>query len=257
MLCGLLINQYLFGALVLFIMVCMMLEFYHMSMGKRHAVSQGLAIAAGVTEFSLLFAFYNWGISPRFVALPLTLLMAIPISAVLSKGYEHVGDFAYILAGLLYIAIPLTLSNLIAFRGGVFSTRLLLCFFILIWCSDIGAYTAGHLFGQGKPKLAPGISPKKTWVGFYGGLAFCMASAIAIMAAGLIDIPWYHCLILAAVLHIGGVFGDLFESLWKRHFEVKDSGSIIPGHGGMLDRFDSTLVAMPLGALYLSITGLL
>ena len=77
------------------------------------------------------------------------------------------------------------------------------------------------------------------------------------MLVGLWDFPWYHCLILAAIMDIGGVFGDLFESLWKRHFGVKDSGNIIPGHGGMLDRFDSTLIAMPLGAIYLSIMGLL
>ena len=257
MLCGLLFSPYLFGALVLFIMVAMMLEFYRMSMGARHAVSQAIAIAAGVAEFSLLFSTLYWGLSPRFVALPLTLLMAIPISAVLSKDHEHMRDFAYILAGILYIAIPLTLSNLIAFRGGEFSAKLLLCFFILIWCSDIGAYAVGKFLGNGKHKLSPEISPKKTWVGFFGGLAFCMLSAIVIMLVGLWDFPWYHCLILAAIMDIGGVFGDLFESLWKRHFGVKDSGNIIPGHGGMLDRFDSTLIAMPLGAIYLSIMGLL
>ena len=114
MLCGLLFSPYLFGALILFIMVATMLEFYRMSMGARHAVSQAIAIAAGVAEFSLLFSTLYWGLSPRFVALPLTLLMAIPISAVLSKDHEHMRDFAYILAGILYIAIPLTLSNLIA-----------------------------------------------------------------------------------------------------------------------------------------------
>ena len=257
MLCGLLFSPYLFGALVVFMMVTMMLEFYRMSIGKRRGVSQWIAILAGIAEFSLLFATLHWGLPKRLIALPLTLLMAIPVSAVLSKDREHMADFTYIMAGLIYIAMPLTLSNLIAFRDGEFSARLLLCFFILIWCSDIGAYTVGKFFGEGKRKLAPGISPKKTWVGFFGGMAFCIVSAIVIMLAGLWDFPWYHCIALAVIMDVGGVFGDLFESLWKRHFGVKDSGNIIPGHGGMLDRFDSTLVAMPLGAIYLSIMGLL
>ena len=257
MLCGLLVNQYIFAALIIFMMVGMMLEFYRMAMGRRHLAGQIIAIAAGVAEFGLLFSFYNWGMDIRFVALPLSLLMAVPISAVLSRDHSHMDDYAYILAGILYIAIPLTLSNIIALRNGEFSARLLLCFFILIWCSDIGAYTVGRAFGNGKKPLAPSISPKKTWVGFAGGIGFCMIAAIAIMLFGLFDYPWYHCLALAVIMDIGGVCGDLFESLWKRHFGVKDSGSIIPGHGGLLDRFDSTLIAMPLGAIYLSATGLL
>lgn len=257
MLCGLLINQYIFAALVIFMMITMMREFYRMSMGSRHLASQILAIAAGVAEFCLLFSLFNWNLGIKFIALPLSVLMAIPISAVLSRDHENVSDFAYILAGILYIAIPLTLSNVVAFRGGEFSARLLLCFFILIWCSDVGAYAAGKFFGEGKRKMAQDISPKKTWVGFFGGLLFCIVSAIVIKLTGIFDYHWGHCLALAALIHVGGVFGDLFESLWKRHFGFKDSGNIIPGHGGMLDRFDSTLIAMPLGAIYLSIMGLL
>ena len=257
MLCGLLINQYLFAALVLLMMVAMMLEFYRMSMGKRHTGAKIIAIATGISEFVLLFAHFNWGLELKWIALPLIPLMAIPISAVLSEDRSHPRDIAYIFTGLPYIALPLVLSNIIAFKGGEFNARLLLCFFILIWCSDIGAYTVGKFLGNGKRKLAEDISPKKTWVGFFGGLAFCMAAAIVIMFTGLYDFPWYHCLVLALILHVGGVFGDLFESLWKRQCGVKDSGNIIPGHGGMLDRFDSTLVAMPLGAIYLSLTGLL
>ena len=257
MLCGLLINQYLFAALIIFMMVGMMIEFYRMAMGRRHLAGRIIAISAGVAEFGLLFSFYNWGIDLHFVALPLSLLMAVPISAVFSHEHAHMDDYAYIFAGILYIAIPLTLSNVIALRDGGFSARLLLCFFILIWCSDIGAYTIGRAFGNGKKPLAPSISPKKTWVGFAGGMTFCMLAAIAIMLFGLFDYPWYHCLALAVIMDIGGVCGDLFESLWKRHFGVKDSGRIIPGHGGLLDRFDSTLIAMPLGAIYLSATGLL
>ena len=167
--------------------------------------------------------------------------------------------YAFIIFGIAYIAGPLSLSNQVAFSGGAFNATLLLCFFILIWCSDIGAYVIGTAFGQkeNSRKLAPAISPKKSWVGFWGGMAFCILAALLLRASGLLDYPLLHCCILAVILHCGGVCGDLFESLWKRHFGIKDSGNVIPGHGGMLDRFDSTLIAMPLGALYLSLTGFL
>ena len=257
MLCGLLISPYLFAALIIFMMVVMLMEFYRMSMGRRHYLSRGLAIAAGVSEFCLLFFYFQLDIDPKFVPLPLTLLMAVMISAIFCKGKDHMEDYAYILAGLFYIAIPLSLSNFVAFRGGSFNTLMLLGFFILIWCSDIGAYTIGRAFGRDSRKLAPEISPKKTWSGFWGGMTFCIAASIVLWATGIFNFPWYHCLILAVIIDLGGVCGDLFESLWKRHFDVKDSGHIIPGHGGLLDRFDSTLIAVPLGAIYLSIANLL
>ncbi len=257
MLCGLLISPYLFAALVIFIMTTMMIEFYRMAMGSRHPVSRWLAISTGIAEFCLLFSFCLWHIDIKFTALPLTMLMAVMISAIFSADKDHMSDYAYILAGLVYIALPMSLSNLVAFRGGEFNALLLLSFFILIWFSDIGAYVIGRAFGDGKKKLAPDISPKKTWVGFWGGMAFCIAAAIVLELTGIFPYPWYHCILLAVIMNLGGVCGDLFESLWKRQFGVKDSGHIIPGHGGMLDRFDSTLIAVPLGAIYLSISGLL
>jgi len=181
------------------------------------------------------------------------------ISSVLCHDKVHIDDIAYIFTGLVYIAAPLSLSNVIAFRDGDFSGRWLLIFFILIWCSDVGAFCIGSLASRHHEckKMAPEISPKKTWAGFWGGLIFCILAAIVLNCTSLMDIPLLHCVALAAIVHCGGVFGDLFESLWKRHFGVKDSGRIIPGHGGMLDRFDSTFIAMPLGAIYLSLTCLL
>lgn len=257
MLCGLLISPYIFAVLVIFIMTTMMMEFYRMAMGSRHPVSRWIAISTGIAEFCLLFSVCFWHLDIKFTALPLTLLMAVMISAIFSGGKEHMSDYAYILAGLVYIALPMSLSNLVAFRDGQFNALLLLSFFILIWFSDIGAYVIGRAFGDGKKKLAPEISPKKTWVGFWGGMAFCIVAAIVLELTGIFPYPWYHCILLAVIMNLGGVCGDLFESLWKRQFGVKDSGHIIPGHGGMLDRFDSTLIAVPLGAIYLSISGLL
>ena len=133
----------------------------------------------------------------------------------------------------------------------------MLAFFIIIWASDVGAYCIGMLLGKYSKKLFPSVSPKKTWAGFWGGLVFAVLAGLILVWTGLWTYPWYHAVILSVIMHVAGVFGDLFESQWKRVCEIKDSGNIIPGHGGMMDRFDSALFAIPAGVIYLVIIGLL
>ena len=257
MLAGLLVNQWLFAALVSVVMVVMLDEFYRMAMGSRHRTPRFFAVFAGLAMFWLLFAMENWDLPGRFLSLEIVPVIAVMLTSIFEKDHTHVDDYAYILTGLVYIAAPLSLSNFIAFRGMEFNAWLLLDFFILIWCSDVGAFVIGSALGKNSAKLAPSISPNKSWAGFFGGLAFCVAGAVILHFVGTLDFVLYHCIALAAVIHCAGVCGDLFESLWKRHFGVKDSGKAIPGHGGMLDRFDSTIIAVPLGAIYLSIFHLL
>ena len=148
---------------------------------------------------------------------------------------------------------------MIAFdKAGNFSGDLLLCFFIIIWCADVGAFTFGLSLGKRFPKkLFPSVSPKKTWVGFIGGFISAVLAAFVLYEVKILKFPLVHCLILAMVMAVSAVYGDLFESQWKRVYGVKDSGNIIPGHGGLLDRFDSTLMAMPFGAIYLALFDLL
>lgn len=257
MLLGLLVNEWLFAVLVVFVMVLMLHEFFRMAMGSRHRVQRLIAIFAGVFMFLLLFAMECRDLPGRYLALEIVPVIAVMLSSIFEKDHSHMEDYAYMMAGLLYIAAPLSLSNFIAFRGTEFNARLLLDFFILIWSSDVGAYAIGSAFGKNSCKMAPGISPNKSWVGFWGGLAFSMLAAVLLHYAGILAYPLPHCLALALVIHCAGVCGDLFESLWKRHFGVKDSGRTIPGHGGMLDRLDSTIIAVPLGAIYLSVFSLL
>ena len=258
MLAGLLVDKFLFAALVLFIMTVMMMEFYSMTIGKGHRTQRALAIAAGLIMFIMVFLNCAFHVSGKYLSLAMVPVIILMISSLYAKDKADFKGLSHIYTGLLYIAVPLSLTNLIAFHGGEFNATLLLCFFVIIWCSDIGAYAVGCTLGQrfGK-KLWPEISPKKSWAGFWGGMVFAVLAALLLRAAGLLDLPVIHGIIMAMLMHVAGVYGDLFESMWKRACDVKDSGNIIPGHGGMLDRFDSAIFAVPAGAIYLSLLNLL
>ncbi len=258
MLVGLLVDKFLFAALVLFIMTVMMLEFYRMTIGEGYRTQQALAIAAAVIMFVLVFLNRAFQFPGKFLSLTMVPVIILMISSLYAKDRKEFKRLSHIYTGLLYIAAPLSLVNLIAFKDGEFNALMLLCFFVIIWCSDIGAFAVGSTLGQkyGK-KLCPEISPKKSWAGFWGGLAFAVLAVLLLRLTGLLVLPVVHGIIMAALMHVSGVYGDLFESQWKRACDVKDSGRIIPGHGGMLDRFDSAIFAVPAGAIYLSLFNLL
>jgi phosphatidate cytidylyltransferase len=128
---------------------------------------------------------------------------------------------------------------------------------LLVWAADTGAYFAGSLFGKGKRKLAPQISPGKTWVGVYGAFA---TSALVAAAAGWLlgvhDVRLLGLIVVTIVTVASSIIGDLLESLMKRHANVKDSGALFPGHGGLLDRLDSVFAALPIFALGKLLLGL-
>ena len=159
----------------------------------------------------------------------------------------------------MYIALPFSMINVLAFETSTFDGQihydmlLPLSIFIFLWTNDTGAYCSGSLFG--KHKLFPRISPAKSWEGSIGGGIFVIIAAIIIGylandgAAHRLSIPgWVG---LGLVVTFFGTWGDLVESLFKRTLGVKDSGTILPGHGGMLDRFDSSLMAIPAAVIYL------
>lgn len=252
MLAGLLVNKFLFAALVIFMMSVMMYEFYSITMHGSYRFSRLLAILSGMTLFTLMFLVCAYGIDPQYIAIAILPLLIVMINSLYVKDKTGFGKFSDLYTGLLYIALPLSLSNLLVFFDHNFNGVLLLYFFIIIWSSDIGGFIFGCSLGKkwGK-KLFPAISPKKTWIGMWGGM-FC-AVLSAVVARSFLDLPFpiVHAVILAIIMDVAGVYGDLFESQWKRYYEVKDSGTIIPGHGGMLDRFDSSLFAIPAGSLYL------
>ena len=255
---GLLIDKYLYAALITFMMVTMLHEFYRMTMGDRFPRTRALAIVLGCSAFLSLFFTLAFQLDIRIVAFSAILLLVLMVSTLMVKDKADFKLFAFLYTGLMYIAVPLILSNFVVFdRAGQFDGRPMLAFFIIIWASDVGAYCVGMLLGKYSKKLFPSVSPKKTWAGFWGGLVFAVLAGLILDWTGLWTYPWIHAVILSVVMHVAGVYGDLFESQWKRVCEVKDSGNIIPGHGGMMDRFDSALLAIPAGVIYLVIIGLL
>ena len=253
MLAALLTNKYVFGVVMLFSLVVMMREFLQMTCGKNYWFSQILSILAGATLFTLIYFYKGFNVPGRFVILAFVPVFLLMINSLYVKDKSRFDKFSNLYTAILYIAVPWSMLNFAVFNTeGEFNGMMLLCFFAIIWGTDVGAYLFGITLGQkyGK-KLFPSISPKKSWIGFWGGVFTSVLVAVALHYLGLFHFDILHCIIMAVLLCITGVYGDLIESQWKRHYEVKDSGNLIPGHGGLLDRFDSALIAIPIGIIYL------
>lgn len=174
-----------------------------------------------------------------------------------NKPIEHLSKSIF---GQIYLGIPF--MCLLILCAWIDSTKLILAIFLFIWLSDTGAFIFGSLFG--KHKLFERISPKKTWEGFCGGLAvnIIVAAAIAIYFTDFFGLTFISNNILGwiglgVLVTISATYGDLVESLMKRSANVKDSGNIIPGHGGILDRIDSLLLAAPIATIYIILINLL
>ena len=260
MLAAFLTNKFIFGAVMLFALVVMMWEFLRMTCGKEYKYSQILSILAGATLFTLVWLFKGFDFPGRLVILAFVPVFILMINSLYVKDKSRFNKFANLYTAIIYIAVPWSVINFAAFGPtGEFNGILLLCFFAIIWGSDVGAYLFGITLGQkyGK-KLFPSISPKKSWIGFWGGMFMAIAIAVVLFYTGVFPLTsghemsdLVHCIAMAVLLNVAGVYGDLIESQWKRHYDVKDSGTIIPGHGGLLDRFDSALIAIPIGIIYL------
>ena len=259
MLAALLLNKYIFGVVMALSLVVMMKEFLKMTCGKDYWFSQILSILAGTTLFVLVYLYRGFNFPGRLVILAFIPVFLLMINSLYVKDKTRFDKFSNLYTAVLYIAVPWSLLNFAVFDGcGAFNGVLLLSFFVIIWGSDVGAYMFGITLGQryGK-KLFPSISPKKSWIGFWGGMAMAIALAVGLHYLGMLPFDLPHCIAMSVLLNVTGVYGDLIESQWKRHYEVKDSGNIIPGHGGLLDRFDSALIAIPIGIIYLVVWNVL
>ena len=258
MLGGLLFYETLYVILFAFITGVMLFEFYRMTMGESFKDLQRSGIVVGVFIFLAANYYFFSGHLETFVSFSIIGLLYLMVRSIIRKDHTDFLKTGYLYAGLLYIGLPLALSNAVVSHTGEYSGLLMVAFFCIIWASDVGAYCFGMLFGQKSwsKKMCPSISPKKSWAGFWGGMLMAMLAGAILYWTGLFTFPLWHCLIVSALMHGMGVLGDLFESLWKRAAGIKDSGNLIPGHGGLMDRFDSALFAIPTGYIYLLLFGL-
>ena len=260
MVAGMIFHPVAFGALFLFVMYFAMKEFMHITMGNEWPLQQRLAVIAACLAFIGISGLLFFKMDARWIAIALIPFLAIPLSVIFARSHEHVEAVALAYLALVYVGLPFCLAPfIVSGHSGEFEGLALLNVFIIIWCSDVGAYSLGTLLGQ-RPhsrKLAPAISPKKSYWGLWGGILCAVLAAWILYKAGWMSYDLIHCIALGVIIPVAGVCGDLFESVWKRRFGFKDSGNMIPGHGGMLDRFDSSLFAIPAVFVYLLLFGLL
>ena len=236
---------------------------------ERVTVNRFICTVAAVYFFFAMTYFCSdlyGGIAKSVVFIPyLVTIIYLLVSELYLKQVDPIEDWAYTMMSQMYIALPFSLLNVLAFNatpeGSLrFNTLLPLSIFIFLWVNDTGAYCVGSLLGR--HKLFPRISPGKSWEGSIGGAVFVLAIAWLIgtydntlildgdnTGRGMLSVPAW--LGLGLVVVIFGTWGDLIESLFKRTLGIKDSGNILPGHGGMLDRFDSALLAIPAAVVYL------
>ena len=222
-------------------------------------VNRMITTVAGV-YFFLAMAGYNSGLTPATVFIPyLVSIIYLMIAELYLKQENPINDWAYTMFSQMYIALPFSLLNVLAFRStGIdiqYTYLVPLSVFVFLWINDTGAYICGSLLG--KHKLFPRISPGKSWEGSIGGGLLVMAVAVLVWYltekydVNDIQLNAFEWAGLGLVIVIFGTWGDLTESLFKRTLGIKDSGHILPGHGGMLDRFDSSLMAIPAAVVYL------
>ncbi len=237
----------------------MMYEYLTITLGQSEPLAKVFSLLTGVATFVLMFLTQGYGLDAKWLAvLPLAALV-LPTIVLFTKHPENYSKSPFLLSALLYIALPFAMTNLIVFdpTTGEFNAKVLLAVMIFIWASDVGAYLFGMALGQRfGGKLFPSISPKKSWIGYWGGLLTALIFGWVVKAIGLVDFPLVHCFILAAIVNVTSTLGDLAESQLKRNFGIKDSGKIMPGHGGLLDRFDGALFAFPAAVLYIILLGL-
>src|SRR5690606_35196428 len=167
------------------------------------------------------------------------------------KQSKPFSNIAFTFLGVIFAVVPFLCFYQLGFLDGTYNYEYPLGFLILLWSSDTGAYLAGRTFG--KNKLFERHSPKKTWAGAVGGL-FISLLAASILSRYCQGIEAWQWLVTSAIIVVFGTYGDLTESMLKRSYQIKDSGNIMPGHGGLLDRFDGLLLAAPLVYLFLSLT---
>lgn len=226
---------------------------------KKTTFSTLLAVLGGAYLFIALYATTHLGVEGSLVLfVPYIMLLVYTFVRQLYKTEgSSLDNYSYFVLTQVYAALPFALLNILSTvgaTGDTYNYALPLAIFVFIWCNDTGAFFVGCSIGR--HKMWERVSPKKTWEGTIGGVVVAMIAGY-VMSLFFTQLNVWQWMGMAAVVAVAGTYGDLIESCMKREMGIKDSGNILPGHGGILDRFDSTLLAAPSALIYLSIIGVL
>ncbi len=250
-----------FGVLFLLVTLLSVNEFCSITKKyKGTTFSSWLAVLGGGYLFIATFMlFHGVRVNPLTIYSPYIAIVAyIFIRQLFDTEGKSLDNYAYFTLSQVYVAVPFALLNILATGGAepgnTYSWLLPITIFFFIWCNDTGAFFVGCSIGR--HKMFERISPKKTWEGFIGGAIVAIAAG-AVMSRFFDIMNIWQWMGLATVVVAAGTLGDLVESSMKREMQIKDSSNILPGHGGMLDRFDSTLLAIPCVLIYLNLIGIL
>ena len=245
---ALLLGEVVFTVFFSLVGIGALYEFYSIIKSEEVKPNVLLGMLAAIV-LAVLIGLHCVDVIPfKFVWLFIPTFVLIFIASLYQKSKQPFHDISYTILGVIYACIPFLFFVALGFIHGTFNHYIPLGFLIMLWSNDTGAYLAGRSFG--KHKLFERISPNKTWEGFIGGVLFAMLIALN-LEQYFGSLQKWEWVTMAAIIGVFGTLGDLVESMLKRSLGVKDSGNILPGHGGLLDRFDGLLIAAPLVFLFL------
>ncbi len=257
MLGGIYGGPYAFVSLFALITALCLWEFFEIVLAKNKRtdlIRRFLGLGLGLAPFLLAAVLQLELVNDKSLFIAISALLFFPfifsafVYELYSKSEQPFVNVAYIVLGMAYIGVPFALLEFVAFEDGFFYANTVFGLLVLTWFNDTGAYMVGSRIG--KSPLFPRISPKKTWEGSAGGAAAAFLAAFLVFTIfrELRLLDWFA---LAAIVTVFGTLGDLIESMLKRSVQIKDSGTLLPGHGGLLDRFDAFIFLLPFATAYL------
>ncbi len=244
-------DQQIFSLLFLFITIGCLWEFYALVESDDVSPNKLTGILTGAFIFSANALIVLDVASYKLLLFSFLLIFLIFLFELYRKRPNPFTNISYTFMGLVYIAIPFSLLNYFpnpTFCDGLYNKSFILGFFYMIWVNETTAYVVGTSIG--KTRLFKSVSPKKSWEGMIGGAVLTFLASW-IISRFYTDLSFANWFVIAAIIVVFGTYGDLFESLLKRSNNKKDSGNVLPGHGGILDRFDGVLIAAPFVFVYL------
>lgn len=256
MLAGILIHQYIFATVFAIFLMFTLFEFYKISENIGYEPSVKIGLICSLLLFVIFFLAASHVIPKEYIYLSILIPLFTLLPDLFDKRKNGFKNSMITIAGIIYIALPYSLLSFLIYPGNDYGSQfypwVLMGIFFIIWIYDSMAYVFGSILG--KHKICVRISPKKSWEGLIGGTVFAVITGI-VNSLFFDELSLINWVVVALLIVAFGTSGDFFESKLKREAGVKDSGNILPGHGGMLDRFDTMLFAAPVIFVWITLFG--